>query len=339
MRPGPSLPRRVAGFCLLLLSLCLPACHRGLSTREITPGGIEISAQPSPDQLLSLIRAKGLRSVLNLRSEDRRRFAEEESACRRAGAEYFACAIPLEDWTPRPKLLRVVEILDTAPRPMLIHCRNGVDRSGLAAAVALLLEDRSLKEAWEQMPTFARRRASRGGRPLARVLLDYENFLRSKDRASSGEIFRAWVKVHYCPEPYRGRVELPATPPNQLKTPGKLRLRVRVTNFGEEDWDLSSGGVSLGLRLAPIPLDEGNADAADLFEPGNTDVIDCGRFRPDQKSLVAHAQLQWDAVFDLPARPGRYLARVDLLREGRHWFSDMGWEAPTWELGITPYRE
>lgn len=339
MRPGPYLPRRVAGFCLLLLSLCLPACHRGLKTREITPGGIEVSAQPSPDQLLSLIRAKGLRSVLNLRSEDRRRFAEEESACRRAGAEYFACTIPLEDWTPRPKLLRLVEILRSAPRPMLIHCRNGVDRSGLAAAVALLLEDRSLEEAWKQMPLFSRRWASGGGRPLARVLMDYENFLDRVGGASSGSVFIKWVEHEYCPEPYRGRVELPAAPPNQLKAPGKLHLRVRVANLGEEDWNLGSGGVSLGLRLAPIPSDESKADAADLFEPGNNDVIDCGRFHPDQKSLTAHAQLQWDAVFDLPARPGLYLARVDLLREGRHWFSDMGWPAPTWELAIGPCRE
>ena len=328
----------------LLIFLCgailaLPACHRGFDSRAIIPGQIEISSQPSSGEIRTLIPEFGLRSVLNLRSEDRSRFAAEKTACEEAGAEYLAVAIPLEDWTPRPKLLRLMKVLQTAPRPMLIHCRNGVDRSGLAAAVALLLSGRSPKEAWKQMPAFSRWRASRGGRPLARVLMDYESFLTSKDLDSSGEIFQDWVEQSYCPEPYAGRLRLLEAPPDKLEADGKLSVKLRVSNLGPKDWSLERGGISLGLRLVPISSAEGIMEAAELFEAGHAGVIDCGRFYPVQKSLGAGGDAEWEAVFDLPARPGRYLARVDLLREGRHWFSDMGWSAPSWRLRTAEPRK
>ena len=36
----------------------------------------------------------------------------------------------------RKKLLRLIEILDKSDKPILVHCRNGVDRSGTAGALA-----------------------------------------------------------------------------------------------------------------------------------------------------------------------------------------------------------
>jgi len=319
---------------ILLFGLVFSGCQHGFHPREVISGQIEVSSQPTPDQLLRLIRIDDLRSVLNLRSEDRRRFTTEVRACRQAGAGYHAVAIPLEDWTPRPKLLQLVKILQTSPRPLLIHCRNGVDRSGLAAAVALLLEDHSLREAWKQMPPLSRWRARHGGRPLARVLMDYEFFLSRTATPTSGENFRDWVENHYCPEPYKGRVKLLKTPPKMVEGRGKIRLSIHIENLGSEAWDFASGDVALGFRLSRLSADRKTRQSADAFQPGNNGVIDCGRARVVQNRLTGGAGADWDVVFKLPEISGAFLARVDLLRNGAHWFSDMGWPAPTWKLEI-----
>ena len=44
------------------------------------------------------------------------------------------------------KLRKLVNILRTAPKPILIHCKAGADRTGLASAIVLILHDYSIQK-------------------------------------------------------------------------------------------------------------------------------------------------------------------------------------------------
>ena len=306
--------RRFPGILACFLLLSIPgstACRHRPAPREILPGEIYVSGQPDPERLHEMIAALDLRSVLNLRSENRARFSEEIELCRQSDVDYFAVALPLDDWTPRPALARIVKILENAPRPLLVHCRNGVDRSGLVAAVAILLSDRRLPEAWKQMPPLSRRRALHGDRPLARVLIDYGDFLAGTE--SSGKVFRNWVETRYCPAPWAAEIELEETPPAVLGAGATVEFHVRVKNTGTAAWKVGEAGPILGLRLFPaeVPV-------------GRFHFIDCGRSPLPKTEVEAGETLRWTASFRLPRQEGKYLVGVDLLREHEHWFSEMG---------------
>lgn len=331
MRPSASTLRKGLLCFLLFASLFAVAYRRGVRLRELLPKQLYISSQPDPVQMRKLISSLGLRSVLNLRSEDPLRFMAERRVCEQAGVTYLGVKLPLEDWTPRPVLLQILQILDTAPRPMLIHCRRGVDRSGLVAAVGLLVAGLDLDTAWKQMPAFSRWRALHGGRPLARVLIDYGKSLEEAGQPSSAERFRKWVRRSYCPQPYRAEVELLQEMPGEPKVSGMLRLRVRVGNRSDSPWIFSEDHLSLGLRLSPC---QGDARAPSAETPSDRRLIDCGRSRPGVEKLQPGRQLEWTAGFRLPETPGCYRAQLDLVAEHRHWFSEMGWPGPRRRLEI-----
>ena len=103
----------------------------------ITPGEAYRSAQLGGDKLAYYIRKFEIRSVINLRGENAGQpwYEEETETCRKLGVRHYdfglsACKAP----SPR-KVEELLRLFRVAPRPVLIHCRGGADRSGLAAAL------------------------------------------------------------------------------------------------------------------------------------------------------------------------------------------------------------
>lgn len=82
------------------------------------------------------LAAMGIKTVINLRDDDRREDAEEIEV-RAAGMRYFN--VPLNDLFGRPsdeKMERILSII-TEPenQPVFVHCRRGADRTGTVIAV------------------------------------------------------------------------------------------------------------------------------------------------------------------------------------------------------------
>src|SRR5690606_6151821 len=118
----------------------------------VVPGGVYRSAQPSGSELDAFIDRLGLRSVLNLRGErgGSEWLAEERAVSRARGVEHYTVRLSAKDLPPAQRLREIVAILDGAPRPLLLHCQGGVERSGLVGAVAVLLEGGDLAAARAQ---------------------------------------------------------------------------------------------------------------------------------------------------------------------------------------------
>ena len=91
-------------------------------------------AQPR-DEGLSRLRDLGINTIINLRGASARTRAQEAEA-RTLGLNYFNVALP--NWG-RPQDARVRRILEIIAAPengrVFVHCRTGVDRTGMIVAI------------------------------------------------------------------------------------------------------------------------------------------------------------------------------------------------------------
>lgn len=111
------------------------------------------SNHPSPKMLRQLRDKAGLRTVVNLRGKaSHAAYLFEREACETLGLEMIDLHMSAHHPPPRASLIRLLEIFRTAERPMLIHCKSGADRTGLAAALYLhIIKGMPLEKARRQL--------------------------------------------------------------------------------------------------------------------------------------------------------------------------------------------
>lgn len=96
------------------------------------------SNQPSPKQLQALA-ARGLASIINVRgTSEWGSYHLERREADRLGLPMFDVRL-FSRTVPAPqRLAQLFEAFDAAPRPLLIHCKSGADRAGIASAIYML---------------------------------------------------------------------------------------------------------------------------------------------------------------------------------------------------------
>jgi len=95
------------------------------------------SAQLDRDELEHYIRKFKIRSVINLRGENSGSpwYKEEVQVCRKLNVSHFDLGLSADKAPSPSEIEKLLELFRLAPRPVLIHCKAGADRSGLAAAI------------------------------------------------------------------------------------------------------------------------------------------------------------------------------------------------------------
>ncbi len=118
---------------------------------EVAPG-VYRSNQPDPARLAKM-RDLGIRTVVNLRGTPRQsHYLFEEESCAKLGMTLVNLQLHARRAAPRAELLNLIETFRTAEKPMLIHCKSGADRAGLASAIYLItMEGRTVVEARKQL--------------------------------------------------------------------------------------------------------------------------------------------------------------------------------------------
>jgi len=101
------------------------------------------SSQAHFGGLARLMRRHDLKAVVNLRGEnsDLSWWRYEKRVCAALGAPHFDTMLDSRKLPTRAMLLRLMEALAAAPRPFLLKCSGGNDRTALGAALLLLHED------------------------------------------------------------------------------------------------------------------------------------------------------------------------------------------------------
>lgn len=119
----------------------------------VESGRLYRSNHPLPWQLRDAQRRLGLRTVINLRGErvDCGSDRLGRAAAAAAGLVHVDAPFESRGAPHKDRILRLAEIFRTVPEPVLIHCKSGADRTGLAAGLWLLLQGRPVEQAMAQL--------------------------------------------------------------------------------------------------------------------------------------------------------------------------------------------
>ncbi len=136
----------------LLLLLCIASLT---SCRQTTASPVTIvdegkffrSGQPSKNELDNLIRTKGIRTVINLRGTHpgQKWFDDEFNLTETKQVRFISLDFELNHLPHRRTLRQYLDAIENSPKPILIHCDNGVERTGEAAAIYELAINKKTK--------------------------------------------------------------------------------------------------------------------------------------------------------------------------------------------------
>jgi len=176
-------------FDHLFIRVMFPNRHR------LTPRAWR-AAQPLPFQLRT-IKALGVKTVVNLRGNPEQTTARfERAACERIGLTYVDYRLRSRDAPSKAELHGLRQLFQSLEHPILLHCKSGADRAGLASVLYLhLVEGVPIAKARRQLSLrYGHVRQADTG--VLDALFD-----RYLAHAKQDPIdFFAWVDNHYDPE-------------------------------------------------------------------------------------------------------------------------------------------
>lgn len=175
--------------------------------RPVMAGKVYRSGQLDSAGLEQAIKTFGIKTIINLRGENEGA-AWYEAEKRLAEAyqislyDFSFDASTLPDVFP---VMALVDCLEGAPTPLLVHCRQGIDRTGFVSALILALKEDVPYEAAMQQISW--RFGVIPGRKSAGPLFfgQYESWLRESGLGHTSSRLRFWIHRHYLD--HRGSIE------------------------------------------------------------------------------------------------------------------------------------
>ncbi len=154
------------------------------------------AAQPLPYQLKK-IKSLGIRTVINLRGNNNTpTYRHERDACARLGLTYIDYCLRSRAAPSKDEVLGLRRLFETAEHPILLHCKSGADRAGLASVLYLhVVENVPIDQAKHQLSLrFGHIRHADTG------ILDafFEQYLTAN--AAEPIDFFTWVETRYDPK-------------------------------------------------------------------------------------------------------------------------------------------
>jgi protein tyrosine phosphatase (PTP) superfamily phosphohydrolase (DUF442 family) len=200
--------RLVVLFALAPPALFLAARLSKHNFAEVDHGRFYRSAQMPAEALGRVVRAHGIRTVLNLRGSNPASpwYRAERAATLAAGATLVDVHMASDMWLSRAEARTLLDILDTCEYPVLVHCQWGAERTGLVSAISRLLRpDSTLGDARGQFSLYYLYVKAGDGAVMERHLDQYEHWLKTQGANHSPARFRRWLASLYIPgHPNRG---------------------------------------------------------------------------------------------------------------------------------------
>lgn len=112
------------------------------------------SAQLSVHSLEKYIKRNNIKTIINLRGVERDSpwWIKERFFALTHYINFLNVTLAAQKFSPKNALLKLLYIYDHAPRPILIHCYSGADRTGEASALWVLTQQKKdIKTALKQL--------------------------------------------------------------------------------------------------------------------------------------------------------------------------------------------
>jgi protein tyrosine/serine phosphatase len=180
----------------------------GENFHAVVPGELYRSAQLSGSHLERHIQTEGIRTVINLRGPNPGSawYDDEVRMCERLGVTHIDVRMSAKELPPPAEAATLMAALHDAPRPLLVHCKNGADRSGLACA-AYLIAERGVdapKAASEQLHIWYGHMPVGATQAMDRFFTMFE-----ASPPTSALLLPAWVRLEY-PAKFDGQARSPS---------------------------------------------------------------------------------------------------------------------------------
>lgn len=303
--PRRWLLRAAVGLVLLLVGAEALRVFAGTNRHTVVPGRVYRCSQPAGKHVLELVDQRGIRTVINLRGlaqdptgADARWYLAEATATHDRNVSQEDITFSANRLPPPGELRRLIEVLDKTEYPILLHCKQGADRTGLASAVVRLLQtDSTLDEARRELwPTrghfwFGRTRA------MDDFFDRYAAWLAAEGTEHSPDRFRTWATKIYTPGAAASELTWLDLPTAPVPAGKPFAVRLRAINRSTEAWELKPGNLA-AIHLSFTVASEADGlvyrGQAGLFRatvpPGGEIVFTCaipGIEKPGQYVLLA----------------------------------------------------
>jgi hypothetical protein len=193
--------RRWVAYGVMLAAFAV-AFHRFLflgNFAVVEVGRVYRSAQPK-DGLEELLKRRRVASVLNLRGGSPADwwYAHEVATTRRLGVDLYDLPLSAERRPTRVELLRLVHLFERCRYPILIHCKAGSDRTGLAVAIyRMIARGTPPREAIGSFSLWRGHVPAFGPERLHEPIDEYAAALELRGLSHSPERFREWIEREY----------------------------------------------------------------------------------------------------------------------------------------------
>jgi protein tyrosine phosphatase (PTP) superfamily phosphohydrolase (DUF442 family) len=105
----------------------------------VVKGKIYRSGQPRIEQLRSWINRYGIKTIINLRGAKAPHAAEEVQLAKELNVRIVFIELSAYKLITREQFNELLDVLETAQQPVLIHCKSGIDRAGTVSTLAAWL--------------------------------------------------------------------------------------------------------------------------------------------------------------------------------------------------------
>jgi protein tyrosine phosphatase (PTP) superfamily phosphohydrolase (DUF442 family) len=162
-------------------------------------GRVVRSAQPTAG-LKDMIRDHKLASILNLRGGSPRNdyYSNEVRVAKEAGVDFYDVSMSATKRPKRLDLLRLIDVVNRCKYPLLIHCKSGADRTGLATTIyRMIVLDEPPEQALGAFTIYHSHVPILGPQRLHEPIDEYAAWLAKNALPHTPERFHDWVLNTY----------------------------------------------------------------------------------------------------------------------------------------------
>lgn len=330
-RVSSSNRRRLRGILAISIAVVLAAAGGFYLYRIVWMNNFDVivpakayrSAQPSAKDIAAWADRYGLKTVINLRGESAKAaLAQEKAAASQAGLQMVHIRLSAVDLPSSLEIRKLARALENSPQPVLLHCRAGADRTGLASVMAAMaIGGQDYRTAKKQMSAyylhFDNDRTHIGG-----VLNEYEEYCLIHGRDLGGWAgFREWVMEVYHPLYYLVHIEPPAE--LSARAGQTVPVRVKVANASGRILPVRSGTFHVGAFLGSTEEENPEMELGPRVDLSNGDI-------------PPGCEVEVTLSVTAPAQAGTYDVHFDVVEEGVTWFARQGSPMGTMKLTVEP---
>jgi protein tyrosine/serine phosphatase len=164
----------------------------------VVPGEAARAAQAWAGGIKGFLKRRGIKAVINLRgrNDDLGWWKNETKAAEAAGAAHIDAMLDSRKLPTRAMLAGLMAAFETAPRPFMLKCSGGQDRTSLAAALYLIHRGGwgAMEAAKAQYARFPYLHFPKKHQRWLRQFLDFAA------EQSAGAPLKQWIETAYEPE-------------------------------------------------------------------------------------------------------------------------------------------